>query len=106
MPHTSSHQAEFPFQAFLREEPRATFLSALPRGLRGGRRRFAESQFQNLLNLFEADLGQQARTGQIPNLQFQNFVTPERIRSQILSFSPSQRGLGGTRFAPPVEFRF
>ena len=113
-PHLSETDSEklrgdFPFLEFLAEDPQVAYLSAMPEGLRGGQRRFAQSQFQNMLSQFGTALGMQARGGERPTLQFTNpdfGFTPERIRQQLFSFSPSQRGFGTARFAPPVEFQF
>jgi hypothetical protein len=108
MPHPHSFEGkDFPFQRYLQDEPELSYFSAIPGGLRGGQRRFAQSQFQEMLNQFTGKLGQQAREGVArPTLQYQDFFTPERIRQQLFSFSPSQRGFGTARFAPPVEFQF
>ena len=63
-----------------------------------------------MLSQFGTALGKQARsTRKLPTLQFTDpdfGFTPERIRQQLFSFSPSQRGFGTARFAPPVEFQF
>jgi hypothetical protein len=106
MPHPHSPQKDFPFQRFLEEVPEASYFSAIPKGLKGGQRRFAQSQFQDMLNQFAGELGQQIRGGKRPTLQFTDVFTPERIRQNLFSFSPSQRGFGTARFAPPVEFQF
>ena len=110
MPHPHSFEGkDFPFQRYLQDEPELSYFSAIPGGLRGGQRRFAQSQFQNMLSQFGTALGMQARGGERPTLQFTNpdfGFTPERIRQQLFSFSPSQRGFGTARFAPPVEFKF
>ena len=100
---------DFPFLEFLREDPRLAFLSAMPEGFRGGQRRFAQSQFQDMLNQFGTALGRQTRAGMAPTLQYTDpdfGFTPERIRQQLFSFSPSERGFRTAQFAPPVEFQF
>jgi hypothetical protein len=107
--HDPDLQGDFPFLEFLQEDPQLAYLSAMPEGLRGGQKRFAQSQFQNMLSQFGTALGRQTRAGEFPALQFTNpdfGFTPERIRQQLFSFSPSQRGFGTARFAPPVEFQF
>ena len=108
MPHPHDQIPDFPFQRFLREEPEASYFSAIPEGLRGGQRRFAQSQFKDMLEQFTGELGRQARREEFPfpSLKFEVFFTPERIRQQLFSFSPSERGFGNAQFAPPVEFHF
>jgi hypothetical protein len=98
--------SDFPFQQFLTDVPGAAFQSALPSELKGKRRRFAQSQFQNLMDQFLGEQGAMVRGGMMPQLPAGDWFTPERIRRELFSFSPSERGFGTARFAPPVEFQF
>jgi len=119
---------DFDFSKLLREtifgdEPQIPFQSALqgnqfgqqgggdqPFTQKGGRNRqqFFESQFGSIFNQFLGQLGgalkRDTPVDQLPT--FENFIGDFDFQGFSNQFSPVQRGLSQSRFAPRTQFRF
>ena len=91
----------------LGEDPRMAFFSFQDRfGKAPRQRRFFEDFFPQAENEFMGGLGQQLRGGQIPTLQFTDFLENFPFDQRFQSLPPGMRGALSGRFAPPTRFFF
>lgn len=93
-------------QSLIDEDPRTAFLTFLnQQGLPQGQNRFLRSQFGNINDQFQAQLGGQLTQGQIPTTSFFNEFLPQfNLQNFLGGFSPQSRGMGTSQFAPRTRF--
>ena len=100
---------ETPFLGFLEESPsgfRANLFSRPEVTGSLARQRFYQNQVDDLFNLFQGRLGEQIRSGGIPNLTGEQFLNQTDLNRRFMAQTPAQRGLGTTQFAPVARRSF
>lgn len=68
--------------------------------------RFFQSQYTPIQNLFLGELGRQARGGQVPELQFVDFLEQFDFPGYFRQETLPQRLAAFSRLAPPVRYLF
>jgi hypothetical protein len=97
------------FGSFLEDVPEAAYYSAAPftGGMSPAQRQYWSGQFGNIQNQYMGALGQQMRRGEMPTLQFTDFLENLPWTERYTALSPRLRpGSGTTRFNPGVRRYF
>ena len=106
-PYYGKYTGDFPFASFLEEVPKATYFSYGGQfGQAPKQRRHYENAFQSVYDQFMGVLGQQARRGQEPGVQygFADFMADYPFTQRYTQLPPSFRGDYMSRFAPRTRF--
>jgi len=90
-------------QQFLKETPRAAYMSFLPELTRPMQRHFGRN-YQDIYGQYLGAIGQEAQMGQLPQLQFTDFLKNYGFEQQYGGLSPQQRGSYPSRLAPRTRF--
>lgn len=91
-------------QQFLQETPQAAFMSFLPQLNRPMRRYFGR-EFGDIYGEYQGALGQEAQaTGQLPQMQFMDFLSAYPFIQRYFGLSPYERGADFSRLAPRTRF--
>ena len=90
--------------SFLGDNPQAAFMSAIPRMFGQGQRRFLSDRYSDIYGDFQGALGEQARGGGLPTLNFTDYLRSMPWLNYYYGFSPQQRGEGQSRFAPQLRY--
>lgn len=103
-----------PFQSyisneFLEQQPRAAYLSSpfaqqwqqRSTGVTDpSRKRFYQSSFQDVYNDYLAQLGTQARGGEVPSMRFRDYLEADPFTERFSRLTPMQKGIYGGDFNP------
>lgn len=91
-------------QQFLEGTPQAAFMSFLPRLTRPMRRYFGR-QYGDIYGQYMGALGKEAqRTGQLPTLQFMDFLRDYNFEQQFGGLAPQQRGFFPSQLTPRARW--
>ena len=107
-----SHTFDEALKQVLGDQATATFFSGIAgQGGSPNQRRFNEQRaFDPTFNAFQGALGQQAREGIVPNLNFvdflNDFITGGGLESQFKGQTRFNQGLSQNFFNPQTRFQF
>ena len=89
------------------ERPELAFLGNLgQRNLPRNMQDFFRGQTSNFLRQFQQRIGQQLVAGDLPTLTPQDFFGGLDFQQEFRRFSPAERGMGVSQFAPRTRFIF
>ena len=95
------------FQQFLDDVPQAGYFALdQPYGKSPKQRRFFQNQFQNLQNEYIGDLGRQIQSGQLPTLQWTDFLEKFPFSERYAAMPPQYRGDFPRQFSSPTRFLY
>jgi len=75
-------------------------------GLGQSQQRFLRGNPSEFLGRLQQKIGQQLVQGGLPTLTPESFFGGLNFRDELSKFSPVDRGLGTSQFAPRTQFRF
>ena len=91
-------------QQFLQETPQAAFMSFLPQLNRPMRRYFGQ-RYGDIYGEYQGALGQEAQTtGQLPTMQFMDFLSAYPFLQKYFGTAPQERGEYPNQFSPRTRF--
>ena len=93
------------------DRPELAFQGSLGRAgaqgqLGAGQERFLRGRASDFLSRLQSQYGQQMLAGGLPTLTPEKFFGDIDFRNELYRFSPEQRGMGTSQFAPFTQFRF
>ena len=94
-------QSQFPFLDWFNEQPEVGYFAAL--GQAGGNpalQRYFQSLYGSTYNQYLGALGQQAMSGQDPNMLFTDWLKQNPFTTRYARLSPLERGETQGRFNP------
>src|SRR3990167_6937348 len=89
------------------QKPELAFLGYLGQaGLGQGQERFLRGRASDFLDRLQQAVGQQLVQGGLTTITPEQFFGGLNYKQELGQFTPEQRGMGTSRFAPPTRFLF
>ena len=95
------------FSDFLENVPQAGYFSLdQPYGKSPRQRRCFQNQYQDVQNEYIGQLGRQIRSGQLPTLQWTDFLEKFPFSERYAAMPPQYRGDFPRQFSSPTRFLY